>query len=150
MTKAIVIYGSTTGNTETLSEGVAKGLKKGGVQVTIKNVIDADVNELADYDLIVLGCSTWYDGELQDDFLNFHEEMQNISLAGKRAAVFGPGDEEGYPDFFCAAVDILEERLKECGAELVAEGLKVDVPFESTSEDLEDAESWGLKVAESL
>ncbi|MEA3453994.1 MAG: hypothetical protein U9R12_03570 [Candidatus Caldatribacteriota bacterium] len=34
--KVIVIYGSTTGNTETLAEGVVLGLKRGSTEVTVK------------------------------------------------------------------------------------------------------------------
>lgn len=147
MAKGILIYGSTMGNTETLSEGVVGGLKKGGVEVTVKNVTEANVNELTNYDLIVFGCSTWGEGELQDDFIDFHDKMEGISLAGKKAAVFGPGDRENYPDSFCEAVDILENKLKECGAEIVAESFKVDGDVEPA---MGDAESWGLEVAKSL
>ena len=38
--------------------------------------------------------------------------MANISLKGKKAAVFGPGDKKNHPDTFCKAVDLLEDRLK--------------------------------------
>lgn len=147
MAKGILIYGSTTGNTETLSEVVVEGLKKGGVEVTAKDVTDANVNELTHYDLIVLGCSTWGEGELQDDFIEFYEEMPNISLTGKKAAVFGPGGSELYPDTFCTAVDLLEDRLKECGAEIIVESFKVDGDVEPA---IEDAKAWGLKIVESL
>jgi flavodoxin I len=147
MPEAILIYGSTTGNTETLSGSVVKGLERGGVEVTVKNVVDADVNELADYDLIVFGCSTWWEGELQDDFVPFYHQMANISLKGKKAAVFGPGDKKNYPDTFCKAVDILEDRLKECGAQIVIEGFKVDGDVVAASEE---AEVWGEKVAASV
>ena len=154
MAKTILIYGSTTGNTESLSESVLEGLKKGNVDVTIKNVTEINVNKLANYDLIVLGCSTWgtepdqEDVEmLQQDFQKFYNEMDNISLKGKKAAVFGPGDQEGYPDSFCKAVDILEDRLTECGAQIVAEGFKVDGDVETA---MVDAEVWGLDVAKSF
>ena len=147
MAKGILIYGSTTGNTETLSEGVVEGLKQGGVEVTAKNVTEANVNELTQYDLIVLGCSTWGEGELQDDFIDFYDEMPKISLTGKKAAVFGPGDSEVYPDTFCTAVDLLEDRLKECGAEIIVDSFKIDGDIEPA---MEDAEAWGLKIVESL
>jgi flavodoxin I len=153
MTKAIVIYGSTTGNTESLSESVVKGLRKGGIDVMLKNVTEANVSELANYDLIVLGCSTWgtepdqKDVEmLQPDFQDFYSEMNKISLKGKKAAVFGSGDKESYPDSFCRAVDILENKLKERGAQIVIEGLRVDGDIEPA---MVDAEYWGLKIAES-
>lgn len=35
--KVIVVYGSTTGNTETLAEGVVEGLKRGGIEAIVKN-----------------------------------------------------------------------------------------------------------------
>ena len=144
MAEAIVVYGSTTGNTETLSESVVAGLEKGGVEVTVKNVVEASVDELAGYDLIVLGCSTWGEGELQDDFFDLYDEMESVSLTGKKAAVFGSGDSDMYPDTFCEAVNLLEERLKTCGATLIADSLKIDGDVEPP---LGDAEAWGLKIA---
>lgn len=86
----ILIYCSTTGNTEVLAEHVATGLKKAGVDVTIKNVTGVGVNQLADFDAIVLGCSTWYYGELQDDFIDFYDKFNDMFPEGKKAAVFGP------------------------------------------------------------
>ncbi len=147
MANVILIYGSTTGNTEELSGHVAVGLKQVGAEVMVKNVTEASVDELADYDAVVFGCSTWGAGELQDDFIDFYDGMDGVSLEGKKAAVFGPGDSEDYPDTFCEAVDILEEALKKCGAEIVAESLKVDGDVEPA---FEESEAWGLKVAEAF
>ena len=147
MAKVVLIYGSTTDNTEMLSEHVAAGLERGMANVTVKNVTDANVKELTDYDAIVFGCSTWGEGDLQDDFVEFYDAMDGISLDGKKAAVFGPGDKEDYPDSFCTAVDILEETLEKHGAKLVADGFKVDGAVEPA---FEDAEAWGLKVAKAL
>jgi len=145
--KVVLIFGSTTGNTEMLAEHVAAGLERGMAKVTVKNVTEASVDELADYDAVIFGCSTWGEGDLQDDFVDYHEAMEGVSLEGKKAAVFGPGDSEEYPDSFCMAVDILEETLRKCGAEIVAEGFKVDGEVEPA---FEDAEAWGLKVAKAL
>lgn len=144
MKKIVLIYGTTSGNTEELSESVSDGLKSGDSEVTVKNVIDANVDELKDYDAIVFGCPTYGDGELQDDFIDFNAAMSNISLEGKKAAVFGPGDSDVYPDTFCQAVDILEETLTKCGARIVVEGLKVDG---DVIEAIVDAETWGSEVA---
>ena len=147
MAKTILIYGSTTGNTEELSGRVAAGLEQGGAEVTVKDVADTGVDELASYDAIVFGCSTWGDGELQDDFIDFHADLDGASLDGKKAAVFGPGDSDDYPDTFCDAVDILEDALKKCGADIVAENLKIDGDVEPA---FGDAEAWGAKVAGAL
>lgn len=147
MAKAILVYGSTTGNTERLAGYVVNGLERAGINVVVKEVSQTNVNELKDYDLIILGCSTWGIGELQDDFISFYEKMKDINLDGKKAAVFGPGDSETYPDSFCKAVDILEEKLKECGAQIVIEGLKVDGDVEVAKDE---AETWGNEIAKCL
>ncbi len=145
MKKAIIIYGSTTGNTETLSKYVEKGLKASGIDVVVKNVTDSDPEELKDYDVIILGSSTWGDGELQDDFIPFEEKMRKIKLDGKKGAVFGPGNSI-YPQF-CKAVDILEERLKSCGAQIIIDSLKIDGDIEP---QLKKAEDWGKNLGEKL
>lgn len=145
MAKVIIIYGSTTGNTETLSKFVDEGLKSSEVEVIIKNVARVNPEELKDYDAIVLGCSTWGDGELQDDFISFEEEMGNIKLDGKKAACFGPGDSV-YPQF-CKAVDVLEDTLKNCGAEIIIDSLKIDGDVES---ELEKVKDWGRGIGQML
>lgn len=142
MAKAILIFGSTTGNTEMLANSVEKGLKEGELEVVKKNVTDASVEELKDYDLILLGSSTWGDGELQDDFIDFYEKMKDIDLKGRKAAVFGPGD-SSY-DQFCKAVDLLAAELKECGAQIISQPLKVDGDVEPK---LADAQNWARDIS---
>lgn len=77
---------------------------------------------------------------MQDDFVSFKDGMKEVKLNGKKAACFGPGD-SSYPQF-CKAVDILEERLKECGGEIVLDSLKIDGEVEPR---LEEAKEWGSK-----
>lgn len=142
MTKAIVIYGSTTGNTELLANYIADGMRSEDLYVKIKNATDSDVLDLYEYDIILLGSSTWGDGELQDDFIDFYDELEGLFLGGKKAAAFGPGD-SSY-DSFCGAVDLLEERLKDCGAEIIAPCLKVDGDVEAAQNK---ARGWGKQLA---
>ena len=72
-TKIVLIYGTTSGNTEELAEDVVDGLASGGAEVVVKNVTDASVDELGDYDAIIFGCPTYGEGELQDDFVDFND-----------------------------------------------------------------------------
>ena len=135
MAKIVLIYASMSGNTEMMAEAVVKGIQEAGEEVKVIDVMNGVfAKDLLDYDGILLGSYTWGDGELPDDFLEFYEEMEGIDLTGKKAAVFGSGD-TGYYDF-CAAVDILSEKLKERGADVLPEGLKVDL---TPSEDEEEA-----------
>lgn len=139
--RALVVFGSFVGNTETLAGYVKRGLEKAGAAVTTKDVVYASVEELADYDLIVLGSPTYEPKMIQDDMIPFYEQLESVDLGGKKAAAFGPGD-TAWPDF-CEAVNYLEERLKHCGAELVAGGLKIDgVVEDHEAETIE----WGRAV----
>lgn len=142
MPKALVVYGSTTGNTEMLASYIADTMKEQGVDVRIGDVGDTDVEDLLNYDFILLGSSTWGEGALQDDFQGFYDDMQGMSLRGKRAAAFGPGDSSyGH---FCEAVDLLEKKLRACGAEIIAPSLKIDGDV-MASED--EAKEWAKQVA---
>ena len=112
MSKIVLIFASMSGNTEMMAEAVVKGIQEAGEEVEVIDVMNGVfAKELLNYDGILLGSYTWGDGELPDDFLEFYEEMDEIDLKGKKAAVFGSGD-TGY-NHFCAAVDILMEKLKE-------------------------------------
>ncbi|MCD5425767.1 MAG: flavodoxin [Methanosarcinaceae archaeon] len=147
MSKAIIIYGTTTGNTEELTEYVTDGIKEGGLDVTVTEVTDAEINKLNDFDIIVLGCPTWNYGEIQDDFIEFYENMSKENFGGKKVAVFGPGDNDEHSETFCEAINLLEAKLKECGAEIIIESFKADG---DVSPYADDAKKWGLAVTNKI
>ena len=142
MSRAIIAYGSTTGNTELLAGYIAQGLHEMRVDVTVLSVAELDVEDLLDYDLIFLGSSTWGEGELQEDMIGFYEDMEGLLLQGKKAAAFGPGD-SSY-DMFCEAVNLLEDRLRQCGAKVISQPLKVDGDVIAAEEA---AKEWGKQAA---
>jgi hypothetical protein len=53
--KVIIIYHSTTGNTEKVAQAVERGIRAGGVVPTVKKVGEALKEDLYDYDLVCLG-----------------------------------------------------------------------------------------------
>src|SRR4029453_17925262 len=124
MPKVLVVYASMTGNTEEMAEAIAEGAKEAGAEVVSKEAFDASAEELNDYDGIIIGAYTWGDGELPDEFIEFYEAMDSLDLSGKKTAVFGSGD-TSYP-IYCAAVDIIEAKLKELGAEIAGECIKFE------------------------
>ncbi|MGK9184792.1 flavodoxin [Priestia filamentosa] len=144
MPKIILVFASMTGNTETIADLVGKGVEGTGVELTIRELPDGEPKELEDYDGILLGSYTYGDGELADEFLDFYEDMDTLNLTGKKASVFGSGD-QSYENF-CAAVDILSEKLTELGAIITQEGLKVEL--EPEDEDL--CTAFGREFAENV
>ena len=148
--KAIVIYATTTGNTEILADSVDAGLREGGIESIAKNVNEVEIDELEDYDLIILGSSSWKG--LHRDFEEFYQEMDSLPLSGKKAAAFGTGDRKSFSDEFCGAVDILDEKLLERGAEIVTESLKVDKRMGEDIDDVdrETAKEWAHNMAKAI
>jgi len=121
----LIVYASMTGNTEELANLIGNGILDAGVTVDIKDILEVDVKDLLDYNAILLGAYTWGDGELPDEFLDFYEEMDSINLTGKKAAAFGSYD-SAYGNIG-RAVDILSEKLTELGAEVILDGLKIEL-----------------------
>jgi NAD(P)H dehydrogenase (quinone) len=89
MAKALIIYYSRSGNTKKMAELVAEGIKKEGVEVTLKDVKDTKAEELLKYDAIVIGSPTYYGSmsaeikKLLDDSVGFHGKLD-----GKIGAAF--------------------------------------------------------------
>ncbi|HSH25152.1 MAG TPA: flavodoxin [Massilibacterium sp.] len=126
MSKTVIIFASMGGNTEEIASIIAQKLKEASEDVTTIDMMDSPVvTILNEYDQILLGAYTWGDGELPDEYLDFYDDLDTLDLTGKKAAAFGSGD-TGYPSF-CGAVDLLSEKLKERGAEIVCDGLKVEL-----------------------
>ncbi len=124
--KTLITYGSTTGNTEFVARTAEKLLQKAGHEVIIEEADELTPSGLCnDYDLVLFGCSTWGDEEieLQDNFIDLFDNFDAIGASGKKAAVFGCGD-SSYAHF-CGAVDAIEQKLHELGADVIGT-LKID------------------------
>ena len=127
MKKALIIYGTATGNTEAAALTIGGILTGNGAVTTLVNCADADPDLLTgDHDMILFGCSTVKDEEieLQKEFIPFYDASRNFPLSKKKVAVFGCGD--GKCPFFCDAVDELRRKAADGGADLVASPLKID------------------------
>ncbi|MBM7704820.1 flavodoxin [Metabacillus iocasae] len=146
MSNVLLIYASMSGNTEAIADILEEELIKENINVTRKEVFEVDVNDLNKFNYILLGAYTWGDGELPDEFLDFYDDMESISLEGKKVGVFGSGD-TAY-DIFCGAVDLIEARVRELSGELMTEGLKVELaPF---GEDVEKCRSFAASIINAM
>ncbi|MCM3569174.1 flavodoxin [Neobacillus mesonae] len=142
----LIVYASMSGNTEEIAEYIGDGIREAGASVEIKDVLMADPAELEQYDGILLGAYTWDDGNLPDEFLDFYEEMDSLKLTDKPAAVFGSCD--SFYENRGGAVDILIEKLTMLGAQVVFNGLKIDLS--PTDEEKEECIQYGKSFVEKL
>merc|ERR1711865_1293647 len=89
--------------------------------VDIGDLAGADI---AAFDGLIIGAPTWHtgadserSGTAWDEFL--YGDLASLDLKGKKVAVFGCGDQSGYGDNFCDAIDELATCFKDRGADLV-------------------------------
>lgn len=146
MKKIGIIYGSTTGTCESLASQLAESLG-----VTTNDVYSADKLTdalIASYDVLILGTSTWGDGELQDDWYDGIKVLKNADLNGKTIALFGCGDSESYCDTFCDGMGILYEDLKDSGCVFLGNRVSTDDYTFSGSMAVVDGAFVGLALDE--
>lgn len=116
-----LFYGTDTGNTERAAKRVKELLegKFGAGEVDLLEIYKKKKEDMARYDLLVLGMPTWYDGELQGDWEEYIPEMNQIDFTGKKVAFFGLGDQYGYASYFCDALGVFAEIAEKNGGKLI-------------------------------
>lgn len=130
MKKTGIFYGSTTGTTESVARLIAEKLGVSPADVHDVSKLDAALAE--SYEALILGTSTWGDGELQDDWYDGIKVLKNANLSGKTIALFGCGDSESYSDTFCDGMGILFEDLKDSGCTFVGAVSDSDYTYASS------------------
>ena len=81
----------------------------------IHDVARSKPSEIRQYELLLLGSSTWGSGDLQDDWYDFLDGIETLDLKDKTIALFGYGD-QSMSDTFCNAVGTIYHRLQKTGA----------------------------------
>ena len=143
MEKIGLFYGSDTGNTETIALKIRDKISKENVFVV--DMYDASIEEFAKYNKIILGLSTWHDGQLQSDWDTFFEEFKEVDFTGKTVAIFGLGDQYVYCDYFIDGVGIIGEVVINNGGEIV--GKWSTEGYEHTESKAETEEGLFLGLA---
>ncbi|MBN2510826.1 MAG: flavodoxin domain-containing protein [Spirochaetales bacterium] len=85
---------------------------------------------------------------MQDDWEAKLGGLKNLNLKGKKGAVFGTGDQEGYADSFCDAVGILKDALLSANASLIGSWPADGYTFDSSKASETDNSFAGLVIDE--
>ena len=104
-----LFYGSTTCYTEMVAEKIQALI--GADVVDLHNIKTVPLTRMADYQLLILGLSTWDFGEIQEDWEAHWDDISNVDLTGKTVAIYGMGDQLGYAEWFIDAVGMLHEAI---------------------------------------
>ena len=124
MKKTGIFYGSSTGTCEDLANQIADKMGVAASDVYSADKLSADL--VKEYDLLILGTSTWGDGELQDDWYDGIKVLKSADLSFKSIALFGCGDSESYCDTFCDGMGILHEDSKDSGCSFIGNKVGTD------------------------
>ena len=117
MKKIGLFYGTSTVKTAKIAVKIKKEF--GDAQIDIVPIEEAWQKDFESYDNLVLGVSTWFDGELPSYWDEITPELESLNLKGKKIAIFGLGDQVKYPDNFVDGIGMLAETIEATGAKLV-------------------------------
>ncbi|WP_226578650.1 assimilatory sulfite reductase (NADPH) flavoprotein subunit [Halobacillus litoralis] len=140
-----ILYGSHTGNCETLAEEYTEKLKKQGFQVKLHDMDEYKPKSLKDEEDLLILTSTHGDGDPPDNALSFYDFLfskRAPKLENVRFSVLALGD-RSY-EFFCQTGKEIDERLEELGAERLYPRVDCDLDFD------DDAEIWWKGVTDKL
>jgi len=146
MEKIGLFYGSDTGNTENIALKIREKISKENVYII--DMYDATIEEFAKYDKIILGLSTWHDGQLQSDWDTFFEEFKEVDFTGKTVALFGLGDQYVYCDYFIDGVGIIGEVVLQNGGKIVGKWSTEGYEHTVSKAELEEGTFLGLAIDE--
>lgn len=140
-----LFYGSTTCYTEIAAEKIQQFI--GDDIVDVFNIKDTALTQMAQYDYLILGISTWDFGELQEDWEAIWDDIDGIDLNDKVVAIYGMGDQQGYTEWFQDAVGLLHDKAVLQGATMIGYWPNQGYDFEKSlalSED--ESEFLGLAL----
>lgn len=129
MKSVLLIYASTSGNTEMVVSQVAAILAKEQYRVTVQRAECSQPDDLKGYDVCVLGCGTYGHGLLEYQMEKFTRTLKATTpspIKGRRFAVIGLGDDKYDSYYNMESAKILETLIEEQGGTLIMESLRIN------------------------
>lgn len=152
MAKTGIIFGTDTGKTRKVAKQIYKLLDDDSVAKPI-NINRCSVDDLLQYDNLIIGTPTLGEGALpglsvdceSESWEEVAADLESADFSGKTIALFGLGDQEGYPDEFVDALGELYDIFSEAGATLIGRWPNTDYQF-NNSTALDGDEFVGLAL----
>lgn len=117
MKKTAIVYSFNTKKSGKIAEKIKAEFNDDAIEMVNAEEISEEI--FTAYDQLILGVSTWFDGELPNYWDEFVPAIEDMDLKGKKFAIFGLGDQKGYPENFQDGMGLMAEILEEQGAKIV-------------------------------
>ena len=137
MQKIAIVYSFNTQKTGKIAKRIKEAFGK-DASVELVNIEEVTADEFLQYDNLICGTATWFDGELPNHWDEFVPELEDMDLKGKLVALFGLGDQKGYPENFLDGMGILGEIMEAQGARLVGFTSTEEYSYESSQAERGD------------
>ena len=145
MQKIGLFYASSTGNTENIAKKIKE--KMSNFDIDLKDISESTDNAMKDYSFLIFGISTWGEGDLQDDWEDYFDNLNKDNLAGKTIAMFGLGDQEEYCENYLDAMGTIYDKVLESDATVVGSWPTDGYDFDDSTA-IRDGEFVGLALDE--
>ncbi|OYZ64081.1 MAG: flavodoxin [Sulfuricurvum sp. 24-42-5] len=116
MSKVGIFVGSSSGVTRNAAELLSQQLS-GAQLIDMEEDYDG-IEQFDDYDVLLIGSSTWGQGDPQRDWVDPLYDLDNErpDLSGKKVAFFGAGDQKTHGEHFLSALGKMHELFTSLGA----------------------------------
>ena len=136
-----ILYGTQTGNSESVANDAANVAKTHGLKPMVKSMDDIELSQLAEMEYVLIITSTYGEGEMPDNAQILWDAVSANDaprLENMKYSVLALGD-TSYDQFCQAGID-WDHRLEDLGAKRIFDRIDCDVDFE------EPAEQWVSEV----
>jgi flavodoxin I len=117
MKKIGIFYSSRSHKTKQQVKKIIKHLEKNDVEeIHVEEATHKDFEKFENY---IFAVPTWFDGELPYYWDEFLPTIEEDDLKGKKFALFGGGDQVGYPENFVDGLGIMAEYIEAHGGKVV-------------------------------
>jgi len=130
-----ILYGTQTGNSESLANDAANAAKKHGLQPVVKSMDEVEIGQLPQMQYLLIVTSTYGEGAMPDNAEMLWEAANSDAaprLDNVNYSVLALGD-TSY-DLFCQAGIDWDNKLAALGAKRVFDRVDCDVDFEAPAE----------------
>ena len=130
MNKTAIIYSFNTKKTGKVAERIKEAFNDDMVEMV--NAEEISEALFMSFDQIIMGVPTWFDGELPNYWDEFVPALEDLDLSGKKVALYGLGDQKGYPENFLDGMGLMAKILEKGDATLVGFTSVEGYEFESS------------------
>lgn len=135
-----LFYATSTCYTEIAAEKIQATL--GPDRVDLYNIQHSPLMLANQYHHLIFGIPTWDYGELQEDWEHHWAQLADIKWTNKNVAIYGLGDQQGYPQWYQDAMGYLWARITQLGATTIGRWPSAGYCFESSLAICEDGKHF--------